>query len=218
MEISRKGLIFIASLEGVCLTKYLCSAGVWTIGVGATRSEIPDIADWPKEKSLTIDECFDLLRRGIKKYTDAINAVLKVEISQSQFDALASICFNIGTGGLRGSTFMRRINAKAKIGKYFSMGFNGDAGEEWTPEWITDRLVNYTEDISMGFSSSSVTIIDAIMMWNKPKEIIGRRRKEANLYANANDYGDGKILVFPVNSKFQPIYSKGYQIDGNKYL
>lgn len=177
MEISRKGLIFIASLEGVCLTKYLDSVGVWTIGVGATRSEIPDIADWPREKSLTIEECFDLLRRGIKKYTDAINAVLKVEISQSQFDALASICFNIGTGGTRKSTFMKRINAK-------------------------DSMTN---------------IITAILMWDKPKEIIGRRTKEAKLYSSAN-YGDGKILVFPVNSKFQPIYSKGYQLDGNKYL
>lgn len=174
---SQKGKIFLSGLEGVCLSKYLCSAGVWTIGVGATKSEITDIANWPKDKTITIEESFELLNTSLKKYEDAVNETLKVEITQHQFDALVSICFNIGTGGTRKSTFMKRINAK-------------------------DSMTN---------------IITAILMWDKPKEIIGRRTKEAKLYSSAN-YGDGKILVFPVNSKFQPIYSKGYQIDGNKYL
>lgn len=178
MKMSQKGKIFLAGLEGVCLTKYLCSAGVWTIGVGATRSEIPDIANWPKDKAITIEESFDLLNKSLVKYEKAVIDTLKVEIEQHQFDALVSIAYNIGTGGLKGSTFMKRINARRPIAE----------------------------------------IQAAIMMWNKPKEIIGRRRKEANLYANANDYGDGTILVFPVNVNSKPVYGKGYQIDGNKYL
>lgn len=216
-KMSQKGKIFLSGLEGVCLTKYLDSVGIWTIGVGATRTEIPDIANWSKDKAITIEEAFELLNKSLVKYEKAIIDTLKVDIDQNQFDALVSIAYNIGTGGLRGSTFMRRINAKAKIGKYLSLGFR-DAEEDWTPEWITNRLVNYTEDIYMGFSGNSATITDAIMMWNKPKEIIGRRRKEANLYANSNNYGDGKILVFPVNANSKPVYGKGYQIDGNKYL
>ena len=177
-KMSQKGKIFLAGLEGVCLTKYLDSVGVWTIGVGATRSEISDIASWPKDKAITIDEAFELLNKSLAKYEKAITDTLEVDIEQHQFDALVSIAYNIGTGGLRGSTFMKRINARRPIAE----------------------------------------IQAAIMMWNKPKEITGRRRKEANLYANSNDYGDGNILVFPVNANAKPVYGRGYQIDGNKYL
>lgn len=217
MKMSKKGLIFLASLEGVCLSKYLDSVGVWTIGIGATRTEIPAIASWPKEQKITIEEAFNLLTKSIIKYENAVNESLDVDVTQEQFDALVSVCYNVGCGGTRKSTFIKRINAKAKIGKSFSLGFSGDIKEEWTPEWITDRLVNYTEDINMGFSGSSVTIVDAIMMWNKPKEIIGRRSKEANLYSTGN-YGDCKINVFPVNSASKPVYSRGIMIDGNDYL
>lgn len=176
-QTSKKGLIFLASLEGVGLSKYLDSVGVWTIALGATRTEIPDLADWPLGKSITLEEAFSLLRRSIVKYEKTINLALTTPVSQEEFDALVSICYNIGQRGAANSTFIKRINAGAKVDK----------------------------------------IVEAILMWNKPEEIIGRRRKEAKLFSTGN-YGDGKITVFPVSATGHPIYSKGKVIDGNQYL
>lgn len=177
MKTSLEGLIALAALEGVALSRYYDSVGVSTIGIGATKSEIPDLAEWPLSKKITLEEAFDLLDKSIVRYENAINKALKVPVTQFQFDALVSICYNIGTGGASGSTFMRRINAK----------------------------------------ESTQRIVDAIMMWDKPKEIIGRRRKEANLFAKG-DYGAGKVNVFPVNSKGKPVYSQGKIVDAKKYL
>lgn len=111
MQTSRTGKMFITSLEGICLSKYLDSVGVWTIGVGATRSEIPDLAGWSADRKLTIEEAFKLLDHSITKYEDAVNKALMVSVQQHQFDALVSVCYNIGTGGLAKSTFIRRINS-----------------------------------------------------------------------------------------------------------
>jgi len=180
MKTSNAGLMFIAGLEGLCQTKYYDSVGVQTIGVGATVSEIHNIKEWPWDKELSIKECFNMLQKSVVKYEKAVDKTLKVGtmLSQSQYDALVSICYNIGTGGLAKSTFMKRINA-------------GD---------------------------SAINIAAAILMWDKPKEIIGRRTKEAKLYTRGIYAGEGKVLVFPVSSSHKPLYGKGYEINAKEYL
>lgn len=108
---SSKGLAFIAGLEGVALSKYLDSVGVWTIGIGATVTEIPDIASWPLNKTITIEEAFELLKKSVTKYELAVNKALNIDISQNEFDALVSWCYNVGTGAVAKSTIIKRINA-----------------------------------------------------------------------------------------------------------
>lgn len=176
-RVSKQGLIFLSSLEGIGLSKYLDSVGVWTIALGATRTEIPDLASWPMSKTITLEEAFNLLQESIVKYATTISNALTVKVTQEQFDALVSICYNIGQHGAAHSTFIKRINNREPIS----------------------------------------SIVDAIMMWNKPREIIGRRRKEAKLFSQG-EYGEGKITVFPVSSSGRPIYSKGRIINGNDYL
>lgn len=111
MEISKNGLIELANYEALSHTKYLDSVGVETIGIGMTRSEIPDLHSWSWDRELSTKECVDLFVEAIKKYEDAVNDVLEVDVSQNQFDALVSITYNIGIGGMKGSTFMKRLNA-----------------------------------------------------------------------------------------------------------
>lgn len=175
MQISEKGLVELAGHEGICLSKYKDSVGVWTIGVGATRSEIPDIASWPLDKTITLPEALDLFKRSIKKYENAINVNLLRRIPQTSFDALVSWCYNVGTGWVRKSTVMKRINA----------------GEYGQP------------------------LYDALMQYNRPTEIIGRRRKEAILLRDGRYSNNGKVLLFPVSTKGYPIYKAGKIIDLN---
>ena len=109
---SKKGLIELANYEALAHTKYIDSGGVHTIGIGMTVSEIKDLNSWDWDRKLSTQECIDLYKKALTKYENAINKVLKVEIPQHQYDVLVSITYNIGTGGMAASTFMKRINAK----------------------------------------------------------------------------------------------------------
>lgn len=110
MQTSDAGLVELCGHEGICLSKYKDSVGVWTIGIGATRSEIPDIAKWPLDKTITIEEAFELLHKSITKYENALNSALTREISQHMFDALVSWCYNVGTGWTKKASVMRLVN------------------------------------------------------------------------------------------------------------
>lgn len=176
MKTSIKGLIEICGSEGICLSPYLDSVGVVTIGVGATKSEIPDLS--LSHPNITVKQAMELFKSSIVKYERAIDKALKVEITQEQYDSLASVCYNIGTGGLSGSTFIKRINS----------------GE------------------------SPNRVAAAIQMWNKPKEIMGRRNKEALLYEHGVYSNKGMALLFPVNSKHKPVYSQGVNVNVLDYL
>jgi len=103
-------MVELAGHEGICLSKYKDSVGVWTIGVGATRSEIPDIASWPLSKTITVEEAFELFDKSIRKYENALNKFINVEIPQTSFDALVSWCYNVGTGWVGKASVIRLIN------------------------------------------------------------------------------------------------------------
>lgn len=101
MRTSNEGKVEIIGHEGIALSKYKDSVGVWTIAGGATVSEIPDLAKWPLSKTITMQEAFELFGRSIVKYETAINQALVREVQQHQFDALVSWCYNVGVGYTR---------------------------------------------------------------------------------------------------------------------
>lgn len=95
-ELSTRGMIEIMSHEGICLDPYLDSVGVWTIGVGQTKSDDIDPRTVGK---LTLQQAIDLFKRKIKQYTKAVDA-LGLGLTQYQYDALTSFCYNVGPGNL----------------------------------------------------------------------------------------------------------------------
>lgn len=100
MKISSPGLIDILSHEGICLSPYLDSVGVWTIGAGQTRS---DGIDPQHSADITLAQAIDLFKKKITQYTDAVdaeNAYHQNAMTQSQYDALSSACYNFGAGNL----------------------------------------------------------------------------------------------------------------------
>jgi lysozyme len=107
MKTSDNGLAEIIGHEGVCLSPYKDSVGVWTIGIGATRTEMPNIAN---HSDITMQEAFGLLHKSIKRYENALNQFINVGISQTMFDALASWCYNVGVGWVPKATVIRLIN------------------------------------------------------------------------------------------------------------
>lgn len=105
MKTSMKGRDLIRKFEGEKLKAYQCSAGVWTIGVGHTGPDVkPGMV-------ITLDRSDELLRSDLARFESAVSRLVKVALSQCQFDALVSFAFNVGEGALGKSTLLRMVNA-----------------------------------------------------------------------------------------------------------
>ena len=94
----------------VGMTEGGITAGVWTIGYGATYG--PDghrvVKDTP-----TIDEfeAGELLKRDMGHSLRAVDRLVVVPINENQRGSLVSFTFNLGAGALSSSTLIRRINS-----------------------------------------------------------------------------------------------------------
>jgi lysozyme len=105
------GLAALIGREARRLTAYIDSVGVWTIGIGHTAAAGAPVPY--RGLTITREECDAIFARDIIQYEDAVRRAVKVDLADHQFDALSSICYNIGSGGLVGSSFIKLINASA---------------------------------------------------------------------------------------------------------
>ena len=111
MKTSDKGKAIIKQYEGFRAKPYLCPAGVPTIGYGATYytdGRKVTLRDAPISEA----DADKLLDKMLVKYEDAVNRYVQVPITQDQFDALVSFCYNLGPEALRKSTLLKKLNNK----------------------------------------------------------------------------------------------------------
>jgi lysozyme len=67
-----------------------------------------------QDKPITIQEAEELLKLSVSTYEKAVDSFCRDDISQSQFDALVSFAYNVGTGNLQKSTLIKKVNANPK--------------------------------------------------------------------------------------------------------
>ena len=107
MAIAESTLSFITKEEGFKNKAYKDSKGLLTIGVGhLIKPSEPHLLT----ATLSDQEVKDLLKSDLKWCSEAVETSVKVPLTQSQFDALYSLCFNIGEGAFRKSTVVKKIN------------------------------------------------------------------------------------------------------------
>jgi lysozyme len=111
MQISEKGLKLIKKEEAFAPRLYHCPAGKPTIGYGhVVQANEPRLLD--AGRVLTEAEASALLLQDVsKKYGAHVAKRLTRPVTQNQFDALVSFCFNVGTGGFDQSSVLRLANA-----------------------------------------------------------------------------------------------------------
>jgi lysozyme len=109
-KISKQGIELIKKFEGLKLKPYLCSAGVPTIGYGNTFYEngVKVKLSDPAISQERADQLLGFTLASFEKYVDSF---CRDDISQSQFDALVSFCFNLGPNSLKSSTLLKKVNA-----------------------------------------------------------------------------------------------------------
>ncbi|EPF0315210.1 lysozyme [Enterobacter chuandaensis] len=109
MQTSEKGIALIKQFEGCKLTAYQDSVGVWTIGYGWTQP----VDGNPIRAGMTIKQetAERLLKTGLVSYESDVSRLVKVGLTQGQFDALVSFTYNLGARSLSTSTLLRKLNA-----------------------------------------------------------------------------------------------------------
>ena len=106
MNLSAEGLELIKRSEGFRGQVYRDVAGFPTIGYGHRLT-----AGESFPAGITEPEAAALLANDVQQAASAVARLVKIELSQGQFDALVDFCFNLGAGRLAGSTLLRELNA-----------------------------------------------------------------------------------------------------------
>ena len=81
----------------------------YTIGYGHYGSDVH------AGDTITEAEATALMKKDLKVFENAVRSAVKVEITQSQFDALVSLSYNIGTGAFADSDTVKALN-EGKVG------------------------------------------------------------------------------------------------------
>lgn len=96
--------------EGAYLRPYICPAGVWTIGYGATFYQT-GVKVSPHDPPITLAQAEDLLDWMLCKVFMPQVMELCPGIEQpEQLAAITDFAFNLGVGRLKASTLRKRIN------------------------------------------------------------------------------------------------------------
>lgn len=172
MKVSKRGLVEIASHEGIVPMPYLDSVGVWTVGIGHAEvsGRPPNPRKMPRGVEISMEQVFDMFRDDMSAFEAGVNRAVKVPLEQHEFDALVSFHYN--TGGIARATITRRLNAGDRKGA-----------------------------------------ADAFMMWRRPPEIIGRRRKEQTLFRTGSYSSGGWASVFKATDSGRIIWSSGRRVN-----
>lgn len=76
----------------------------YTIGYGHYGSDVY------AGDTITEAEATALMKKDLKVFENAVRSAVKVDITQSQFDALVSLSYNIGTGAIASSDTVKALN------------------------------------------------------------------------------------------------------------
>jgi lysozyme len=107
MQLSDAGLALIQKFEGFSATTYNDPVGLPTIGYG--HKLLPG-ESFPN--GITQDQATQLLAADAATAGQAVESLVKVPLTQGQFDALVDFCYNLGRSRLAASTLLRDLNAE----------------------------------------------------------------------------------------------------------
>ena len=113
MPVNQATLNLIKEFEGLRLTAYQDSVGVWTIGYGTTARA--DVGVTPRAGMvITEGQAEQYLRLALEKFASAVRPLIKVPVTLNEFGACMSLAYNIGPGSFAKSSVLRLLNAGQK--------------------------------------------------------------------------------------------------------
>lgn len=106
----KRGHELIKLFEGLSLKPYVDSVGIPTIGYGMTYYPDTGKRVTLHDKVLTQFEADNYFSLMLMPYERAVDSITIDTLTQNQFNALVSLCYNIGAKALQGSTLIKLVN------------------------------------------------------------------------------------------------------------
>lgn len=103
MQYDATGLANTERAEGLRLSAYKDSGGVWTCGYGHTLNVSPSTICTPALAE-------EWLQQDIQTAVNAVNQLVEVDLTQPEFDALVDFVYNIGATQFSKSTMLDLLN------------------------------------------------------------------------------------------------------------
>ena len=100
----------IKKFEGLELTSYPDTGGIWTIGFGSTINKDTGQAIKQGDK-IDVATAERWLKQDIAEREKKIKGLIKVPVTANMKAALVSLAYNIGTGAFASSTLLRLLNS-----------------------------------------------------------------------------------------------------------
>jgi lysozyme len=100
---SPAGKRLIKKFESLRLKAYTCVSGTWTIGWGTTKGVKPGM-------TITAPEAERMFSNDLKHFEKNLRQLVRVPLTQCQFDALVSFMYNVGVEAFKVSTLRRLLN------------------------------------------------------------------------------------------------------------
>lgn len=138
----------VAGWEGLYLRTYRdnLAHGLLTVCYGATKAELPDIRI---TDVYTKEECQQLLADALPRYYKGIAKCIHVELSEHEKAAAVSLAYNVGTGAVCRSEFVRRLNAQDPNACDYLLRFSKASGrvvQGLINRRRAERKICYTKD------------------------------------------------------------------------
>lgn len=109
MKLDDSGYKLIKDFEGLSLVPYLCKGKVATIGWGNVFYP-SGIKVTMQDKPISLATASWMFRTIADRFAVDVDKLIKANINQNQFNAIASLAYNIGIGGLAKSTLLKKVN------------------------------------------------------------------------------------------------------------
>ena len=106
MNFSAAGMELLKESEGFRARVYKDAMGFPTIGYGHRLLHPQSFVD-----GVTEEFASTILAVDVRDSEQSVMRLVKVALTQGQFDALVDFCFNLGAGRLASSTLLRCLNA-----------------------------------------------------------------------------------------------------------
>lgn len=107
MEPSPDCIALVKESEGFRSKPYVDAAGFQTVGYGHKILPHEDFS-----AGITLNQAEAICIDDLNRAADQVDALVKVPLTQGQFDALCDFVFNLGSGRLEHSTLLELLNER----------------------------------------------------------------------------------------------------------
>ena len=104
----KTGKELLKQFEGLKLKAYDDGTGVWTIGIGTIR--YPNGQKVKAGDTCTEEQAYAYVDNDLKSFENKIHSLVKVVLTQNQYNAEVCFTYNVGVTNFANSTLLKKIN------------------------------------------------------------------------------------------------------------